>query len=452
MSRTSMDMTRGSLKKQILFFSIPLMLSNLLQVLFNMSDIAVIGQFAGAMSLGAVGSTTTLISMYTGFLIGLSGGINVLTALYIGARNRKSVSETVHSAFLVSLAVGLILLILGVSTSRGVLVLLNTKEELIDKAALYIRIYFLGIPALALYNFGNAVFSAAGDTGRPLRYLFLSGIVNVILNLIFVIVCKLDVVGVALASALSQYLSAFLIVMTLFRSHEDFGLHLAKLRLSKDKAQSILRLGIPSGFQNAIFGIANLFVQLGVNSFSAVMVAGNSAAANADALIYDVMAAFYTACASFMGQNYGSGNKKRVRDSYFVSLAYSFGIGLAMGLLLVVFGKQFLSLFTNDPEVMAAGMKRLTIMGFSYGISAFMDCTIAASRALGKSLAPMVIVIMGSCVFRIAWVYTVFAYFQTIPSLYLLYSCSWSLTAIAEILYFGHAYRRAMEKIVETRS
>lgn len=440
MSRTSMDMTRGSLKKQILFFSIPLMLSNLLQVLFNMSDIAVIGQFAGAMSLGAVGSTTTLISMYTGFLIGLSGGINVLTALYIGARNRKSVSETVHSAFLVSLVVGLILLILGVSTSRGVLVLLNTKEELIDKAALYIRIYFLGIPALALYNFGNAVFSAAGDTGRPLRYLF------------FVIVCKLDVVGVALASALSQCLSAFLIVMALFRSHEDFGLHLAKLRLSKDKAQAILRLGIPSGFQNAIFGIANLFVQLGVNSFSAVMVAGNSAAANADALIYDVMAAFYTACASFMGQNYGSGNKKRVRDSYFVSLAYSFGIGLAMGLLLVVFGKQFLSLFTNDPEVMAAGMKRLTIMGFSYGISAFMDCTIAASRALGKSLAPMVIVILGSCVFRIAWVYTVFAYFQTIPSLYLLYSCSWSLTALAEILYFVHAYRRAMEKIAETRS
>ena len=250
MSRTSMDMTRGSLKKQILFFSIPLMLSNLLQVLFNMSDIAVIGQFAGAMSLGAVGSTTTLISMYTGFLIGLSGGINVLTALYIGARNRKSVSETIHSAFLVSLAVGLILLILGVSTSRGVLVLLNTKEELIDKAALYIRIYFLGIPALALYNFGNAVFSAAGDTGRPLRYLFLSGIVNVILNLFFVIVCKLDVVGVALASALSQCLSAFLIVMALFRSHEDFGLHLAKLRLSKDKAQAILRLGIPSGFQN----------------------------------------------------------------------------------------------------------------------------------------------------------------------------------------------------------
>ena len=450
MSQTSMDMTRGSLKKQILFFSVPVMLSNLLQVLFNMSDIAVIGQFAGSMSLGAVGSTTTLISMYTGFLIGVSSGINVLTALYIGAKNKKSLSKTVHSAFLVSIVIGLTLLILGVTTSRGVLELLNTKEELIDKASLYIRIYFLGLPALALYNFGNAVFSAAGDTGRPLRYLFLSGIVNVVLNLFFVIVCKLDVVGVALASALSQCLSAFLIILALFRSRADFALRIGSLRFSKDKAEAILKLGIPSGFQNAIFGIANLFVQLGVNSFSAVMVAGNSAAANADALIYDVMAAFYTACASFMGQNYGSGSRRRVRDSYFVSLVYSFGTGLAMGLLLVVFGKQFLSLFTNDPEVMAAGMKRLTIMGFSYGISAFMDCTIAASRALGKSLVPMIIVIMGSCVFRVVWVYTVFAYFQTIPSLYLLYSCSWSVTAVAEILYFAHAYRKAMEMIGTT--
>ena len=452
MKQNMQDLTEGPLGKKILIFSVPLMLSNLLQVLFNMADIAVIGQFAGSLSLGAVGSTATLVTMFTGFLIGLSGGINVLTALYYGAKDRESLSKTIHSAALVSLIMGVLLLVLGVGLSEWMLTMLKTREELLDKAVLYLRIYYLGMPALAIYNFGNAVYSAVGNTKKPLYYLGFSGVLNIILNLFFVIVCKLDVVGVALASALSQCLSAFLIVMALFRSHEDFGLHLAKLRLSKDKAQAILRLGIPSGFQNAIFGIANLFVQLGVNSFSAVMVAGNSAAANADALIYDVMAAFYTACASFMGQNYGSGNKKRVRDSYFVSLAYSFGIGLAMGLLLVVFGKQFLSLFTNDPEVMAAGMKRLTIMGFSYGISAFMDCTIAASRALGKSLAPMVIVILGSCVFRIAWVYTVFAYFQTIPSLYLLYSCSWSLTAIAEILYFVHAYRRAMEKIAETRS
>ena len=447
-----MDMLNGKLAGKLILFAIPLAFSSILQQLFNSADVAVVGRFAGSNALAAVGSCVALVGIFVNLIVGLAVGPNAALANLIGQNKREKISGMLHTILTFGAVLGIVLMGVGMLTARTVLEASGTPESVMADALLYIRIYFLGIPALALYNFGNAVFSAAGDTGRPLRYLFLSGIVNVILNLFFVIVCKLDVVGVALASALSQCLSAFLIVMALFRSHEDFGLHLAKLRLSKDKAQAILRLGIPSGFQNAIFGIANLFVQLGVNSFSAVMVAGNSAAANADALIYDVMAAFYTACASFMGQNYGSGNKKRVRDSYFVSLAYSFGIGLAMGLLLVVFGKQFLSLFTNDPEVMAAGMKRLTIMGFSYGISAFMDCTIAASRALGKSLAPMVIVILGSCVFRIAWVYTVFAYFQTIPSLYLLYSCSWSLTAIAEILYFGHAYRRAMEKIAETRS
>lgn len=447
MKRVHMDMTSGSLKKQILVFCIPLMLSNLLQVLFNMADIAVIGHFAGSISLGAVGSTTILVSMFTGFLIGLSSGINVLTALYMGARNRQAVSETVHSAALLSLAAGVLLLLIGVCFSREVLLLLNTKPELLDKAALYIRIYFFGMPALAVYNFGNAVFSASGDTSRPLRYLFFAGILNIFLNLFFVIVCRMDVAGVALASALSQCLSAFLIVLALFRSKEDFSLRLSDLRLSRDKARSILQIGVPSGLQNAIFAVANLFIQMGVNSFSAVMVAGNSAAANADALIYDVMAAFYTACGSFMGQNYGSRNRKRVRNSYFISLSYSFGVGAAMGLLLVLFGHAFLSLFTSDPEVIAAGMKRLTIMGFSYGVSAFMDCTIAASRALGKSIIPMIIVILGSCVFRIAWVYTIFAYYKTIPSLYLLYIFSWSITAFAEILYFTQIYRRKMQAI-----
>lgn len=442
MKRVHMDMTSGPLKKQILVFSIPLMLSNMLQVLFNMADIAVIGHFAGSMSLGAVGSTTILVSMFTGFLIGLSSGINVLTALHIGAKNRQAISETVHSAALLSLAAGVFLLLIGVCFSREILLLLNTRPELIDKAVLYIRVYFLGMPALAIYNFGNAVFSASGDTARPLRYLFFAGILNVILNLFFVITCRMDVAGVALASALSQCVSAFLIVLALFRSKEDFSLRLAALRLSRDKALSILKIGIPSGLQNAIFAVANLFIQMGVNSFDAVMVAGNSAAANADALIYDIMAAFYTACGSFMGQNFGSRNRRRIRDSYFISLAYSFGVGTALGLLLVLCGHEFLSLFTNDPDVIAAGMKRLTIMGFSYGVSAFMDCTIAASRAMGKSLVPMIIVILGSCVFRIVWVYTIFAYYQTIPSLYLLYIFSWSITAVAEILYFVHVYRK----------
>ena len=418
------------------------MLSNILQVLFNMSDIAVVGHFAGSMALGSVGSTSTLVTMFTGFLIGLSGGINVLTALYLGARNRQATSCTIHSAAIISLVIGFVLALAGIGFSRPLLTLLNTKEELIDGAVLYLQIYFTGIPALAMYNFGNAVFSAAGDTKRPLRYLAAAGVLNVVLNLFFVIVLHMDVAGVGAASAISQYISAILIIRALFCSKESYRLELHSLHLHPDKAKDILRIGIPSGMQNTIFAIANLFIQVGVNSFSAVMVAGHSAAANADALIYDMMAAFYIACASFMSQNFGAGRRDRVLKSYLVSLAYSFGVGLVIGLLLILFGRPFLSLFTSDPQVIAAGMKRLSIMGFSYCVSAFMDCTIAASRALGKSLVPTAIVILGSCVFRVVWVYTVFAYFKTIPSLYLLYILSWSITAVAEIVYFLRVYRQ----------
>ena len=448
MKQDAKDLTQGKLGKQILIFSLPLMLSNVLQVLFNMADIAVIGQFAGSLSLGSVGSTSILVAMFTGFLIGVSGGINVLAALHLGAKNRKEVTETVHTAALLSLMIGVILTLIGVCFARNVLELLNTKPELIDGAVLYIRIYFLGMPALAIYNFGNAVFSAVGDTKRPLRYLSLAGVVNIVLNLFFVIVCHMDVAGVALASIISQYLSAVMILAALFRTREVYGLRLKQLRLTRDKAKDILGIGLPSGLQNAIFQIANLFIQVGVNSFSTTMVSGNSAAANADALVYDVMAAFYTACSSFMGQNYGAKKKGRILKSYFVSLAYSFGIGLVMGVTLVCFGETFLALFTREPAVIEAGMKRLTIMGLSYAVSAFMDCTIAASRALGKSLVPTIIVFMGSCVFRVIWVYTIFAYFNTIPSLYLLYVFSWSITAIAEIIYFVKVYRERMAELM----
>ena len=442
MKEDRQDLTTGSIWGKMLFFSIPLVLTNLLQVLFNMADIAVIGQFAGSLSLGAVGSTTTLITLFTGFLIGMGGGINVLVARFFGAKDKESTIKTIHTALLVSLAAGVIVLVFGMLFSKGVLELLNTKEELLDGAVLYIRIYFLGMPALAVYNFGNAVFSAAGDTKRPLKYLSMAGVVNIILNLFFVIVCKMDVAGVAVSSIISQYLSAAMISVALFRSGDIYGLHRSELRLNRNKTVNIIRIGIPAGLQNAIFQIANLFVQAGVNSFDATMVAGNAAAANADALVYDVMTAFYTACGSFMGQNFGAGNRKRVRNSYLISLAYSFGIGMIMGLGLVLFGHQFLSLFSTDVDVIEAGMIRLSIMGVCYGFSAFMDCTIMASRALGKSMIPMVIVIMGSCVFRVVWIYTVFAYFHTILSLYSLYIFSWGITAIAEIIYFGYIYKK----------
>lgn len=442
------DLTRGPLGKQIFLFSFPLILSNLLQVLFNMADIAVVGRFAGPIALGAVGSTAILVSLFTGFLIGMSGGVNVLTALHFGARDKKALAETVHSAAILCALAGLVFLGLGVLLARNILALMNTKPELIDGAALYLRIYFLGMPALAVYNYGNAVFSAVGDTKRPLLYLSIAGALNVTLNLVFVIACGMDVAGVALASILSQYVSAALILLALLRrGGEDYGLRLRELRLSRSRSKAILRIGLPGGLQNAIFAIANLFIQVGVNSFDATMVAGNSAATNQDPIVYDVMAAFYTACGSFIGQNYGARRKDRIKKSFLISLAYSFGAGVLLGLGILAAGPRFLSLFTAEPAVVEAGMHRLRVMSLSYGISAFMDCTIAASRGLGKSLAPTVIVLLGSCAFRILWVYTVFAHFGTITSLYLLYAFSWAITAVAEIWYFLRVYRKEVAQL-----
>ena len=436
--------TSERLPRQILLFSLPLMASNVLQVLFNMADIAVIGRFAGSLSMAAVGSTATAVTLFTGILIGVGGGINALVARYYGARDQQELQRTVHSSAILCLICGILLLIFGFFGSRPLLRLLNTKPELLDKATLYMQIYFCGMPALALYNFGNAVYSAIGNTKKPLYYLLFSGIVNVVLNLVFVIVCDLDVAGVALASIISQYLSAIFLTAALFRSRETYGLSPKRLRLHRKNCREILTLGIPSGLQNAIFYVANLFIQAGVNSFDSLMVKGNSAAANADGLIYDCMAAFYMACASFMSQNYGAGRPDRVKKSYFISLGYSFGVGLVLGAALFFCGPAFLALFTTEAAVIDAGMKRVAVMAFAYCVSAFMDCTIAASRGLGKTVVPTVIVVLGSCVFRVIWVYTIFAHFHTIPALYLLYPCSWILTALAEIAYFAKCYKRAM--------
>lgn len=444
---SSENFEKGSLWKQILLFSLPLVATNVLQILFNMSDIAVVGKFGGPNSLGAVGSTTTLVTLFTGFLIGLGNGVNALLAKFIGQKNQQSIHDTIHVSFVLSIIMGLILTLISELTIPWFLSVLGTQDVFFEGATNYLRIYMLGMPALAIFNYGNAVFSAMGNTRRPLIFLLCSGIINVALNLFFVIVCKLDVMGVALASIISQYISALLIVISIMRFKGEYKLTFAHLKLNKNIGLQVLKLGIPAGFQNSIFAIANLFIQSGVNSLPKIMVDGNSAAANADALIYDVMAAFYVGCSTFMAQNYGAKNKSRVMKSYLVSLTYSFGAGLILGLLLVVFGRQFLSLFTNSNEVIDAGMKRIMIMGFSYGFCALMDNSIAGSRGLGKTIVPTIIVITGSCVFRIIWIYTIFAHFKTIPSLYLLYIFSWLITGIAELIYFISVYKKAIKEM-----
>ena len=434
------SMTSGPLAVNILLFSLPLMMSQILEVLFNLSDVAIAGKFADYRALGSVGSTTLLVSLFTGFLIGMGSGVNVCVAHKLGMGDDSGVCTTVSSSLAVCAAAGVIVGAVCFAFARPFLTLLGTKDELIDGAVLYLKIYSLGMPAMAVYNFGNGVLSAVGETKKPLIYLTIAGVLNVILNLFFVIVCHRAADGVAIASAIAQCLSAVLVVRHLLKRQDACALKLSRAYMKRTACMNVLSMGVPAGIQNAIVAIANLFVQRGVNSFDAVMVSGNSAAANADSIIYNVMAAFHTACASFVSRSWGAGQRKRMLKSYLISLTYSFISGAVLGGLLLVFGQQFLSLFANEAEVVAAGMYRIRIMGWSYAISAFMDCTIAASRGIGKSVAPTVIVILGSCVFRVLWVYTVFAYFKTIPSLYLLYAFSWTITAAAEIFYFMRSY------------
>lgn len=439
---TTLNMTEGRLGRQIITFSLPLMFTNLLQMLFSMVDLAVVGRFSSSAAMGSVGSTTTLVFLFTGFLMGLGSGVNVLVATHFGARSEKNVRESVSTSFFVCLIAGLLMLALGLIFARPLLELLNTRDDLIDGAELYLRIYFLGMPAAALYNYGNGVLNAIGDTKTPLIYLSVAGVLNVILDLAFVIGLGMSTDGVALASMLSQCVSAGLIVRSLMRSTDIYRLNLRELRFYRDKASHVLSIGVPAGLQNAIFSVANLFIQAGVNSFSTVVVEGNSAAGNVDNLVYAVMNAFYIACSSFVGQNYGAGKVDRVRKSYLLTLGYAALAAAVFGGLFLLFGRQFLSLFTPEAEVIDAGLQRIAVMCFSFPLSALMDNTTAASRGLGKGLVPMILVFLGSCVFRVIWIYTVFAYFHTIGSLYLLYPFSWLITGTAEIAYFVYCYRK----------
>jgi len=366
----------------------------------------------------------------------------VAVARGLGLRNREQVENTIHSSFLICAVAGVVMLLICNLLAYPMLAALKTKPELIGGATLYLQIYAWGMPAMALYNFGSGVLSATGDTKRPLLYLSLAGVVNVALNLFFVIRCHMAADGVATASVIAQWLSALLILLHLLRRPDECRLNIKKLRFHAQASRRVLMIGIPSGLQNATFAVANLFVQVGVNSFDAVMVSGNSAAANADTLVFNMMAAFYTACASFVSRNWGAGNNDRILKSYRISLLYAAAVGGLVGILLTLFGREFLSLFANETDVINAGIQRLRIMSFSFFVSPLMDASIAASRGIGRSVIPTVIVIMGSCVFRVVWIYTIFAYFHTIPSLYLLYIFSWFITGVAEYFYFRAIYRK----------
>lgn len=443
-----MDMCSGSILKKMLMFTLPLMLSSILQLLFNAADIVVVGRFAGDNSLAAVGSTTALINLLTNLFVGLSIGANVTAARNYGGKREAALSRTVHTAVTISIISGVILTVIGVVGTREMLRLMSTPDEIIDLAADYLRIYFAGITATTIYNFGSALLRAIGDTKRPLYYLLAAGAVNVVLNLLFIIVFKMDVSGVALATIISESLSAFLVIRCLMRETGAIKLELKKLRVHKAELISIIRIGLPAGFQGIVFALSNVVIQSSVNLFGNIVVAGNSAAANIEGFVYMAMNSFYQATLSFMSQNFGAGEYKRLNKILACGELCVVAVGLVLGNAAVLFGNQLLSIYSDSPEVIAAGMVRLHYISKVYFLCGIMDVLVGALRGIGYSVLPMVVSLLGACGLRLLWIATVFQIpeFHKVEVVYLSYAITWIITAGVHFLCYVIVRKKVTKK------
>lgn len=439
----TMDMTQGRLLTQVLVFALPIMLSGILQLLFNAADTIVVGRFAGNEALAAVGSVGSLNNMIISLFIGLSVGANVLVARYTGSRNDRAVSDTVHTSVLLSLAGGVLLMIIGVALARPLLELMGSPEDVIDLAVLYVRIIFLGMPVQMLYNFCAAILRAVGDTQRPLYYLTIAGVVNVLLNLVFVILFHLSVAGVALATIISQAISALLVTRALLNMEGPTRLFLNRLRIHPGKLREIIRIGLPAGIQSSVFSLSNVVIQSSVNSFGSVVIAGNAASSNVGNFVYQAMNTFQQAITCFAGQNIGARKPRRIVSAMKVCMFWAVSFGLVLGMLSCVFGTQLLSLFSADPAVIAAGMERQIIVCAPYFLCGMMDVMTGALRGIGYSLLPMIVSILGACAFRLFWVFTVFAAYPTLPCLMLSYPVSWLLTFFVLLVIFLVLWNRS---------
>lgn len=430
------DMCNGPIFSKIILFAIPLMLSGILQLLFNAADIIVVGRFAGSQSLAAVGSTSSLINLLVNVFIGLSVGANVLVARYYGAHSYKDLEETVHTAMLVAVVSGTVLIAVGVGLARPLLELMGTPEDVLPLASLYMRIFFVGMPASLVYNFGSAILRGVGDTRRPLYFLLLAGIINVVLNLIFVIVFSMGVAGVALATVVSQCVSAVLIVQCLIRSDGFYRLNLKRLRVVKSKLSEIVTIGFPAGLQGAIFSVSNVLIQSSINSFGSIAMAGNTASSNIEGFIYTSMNAVYQTALSFTSQNYGAKQFKRMTRILLYCLGLVTVVGVVMGYGAVFAGTTLLSFYSPDPEVIRYGMYRLTLIGTTYFVCGWMDTMVGGLRGMGCSVIPMFVSLTGACALRVVWIYTVFAMDRSLETLYLSYPVSWAITAAAHVICY----------------
>lgn len=423
-----LDMTHGKLIPKVAAFTVPLMITSILQLLYNAADVIVVGRFAGSESLAAVGSTSSLINLIVNVFLGLSIGANVVIANYYGANDYKNTRETVHTSVTISIVGGVILGIFGYIFGGTFLKWMGSPDDVLPLATKYIRIYFLGMPFNMLYNFGAAVLRAIGDTRRPLYFLTFAGVVNIVLNLVFVIQFNMGVAGVAWATIISQMISALLVVICLIRTEGFVHLDLRALRVHMDKLIALTRVGLPAGFQGACFSISNVLIQSTVNSYGSIVMAGNSASQNLEGFIYAAMNAFHQAAITFTSTNIGAGKNSRIRKTMGACCVLVTIVGVVFGGVVLLFSKPLLGIYSTDSAVIQAGLSRLFIIVSTYFICGLMDTLCGIMRGMGAAMVPMFVSILGACVFRIFWIYAILPMNNTLTMLYISYPISWILT------------------------
>ena len=454
----TMDMTHGPIFLNIIRFTIPLILTGTLQLLYNAADIVVVGRYGSDNALAAVSSTGALINLIVNVFMGLSIGASVLVAQSFGAGKHKDVSEAVHTSIAIALISGVVVGIFGFFASRGMLELMDSPEDVIDLSSLYVKIFFIGAPVNMLYNFGAAILRAVGDTKRPLYYLMFSGLINVILNMIFVIGLGLDVAGVALATIISQAISAVLIVLCLLHAEQPVRLNIKKIRIHWSKLGRILAVGLPAGIQGSVFSLSNVIIQSSINAFGAAVMGGNGAAANIEGFIYTAMNSVYQAAITFTGQNFGAKQYKRIRIVALECLATVSAVGFGMGILAKIFAPQLLGIYTNNVDEIAFGTVRMSVICLTYFTCGTMDVFVGLLRGIGRSLIPTIDSILCVCGFRILWIFTYFAAFKAtgaspedcLTILYASYPISWIMATLVHaacfIIFFGIAKKKAAKE------
>ncbi|MCI9487834.1 MAG: MATE family efflux transporter [Lachnospiraceae bacterium] len=427
------DMCSGPLFGKILRFAVPLILSGVLQLLFNAADIIVVGRFTGSDALAAVGSTSSLINLLVNLFIGVSVGANVMAARYYGSGSEEEMFQTVHTAILTALVGGCFMVFAGILAARPVLELMGTPEDVLPQAVLYMRLYFIGMPAFMAYNFGAAILRAIGDTKRPLYFLSAAGVVNVLFNLLFVVVFHMGVEGVAIATVISQVISAILVLRCLCKSEGSYRLEFRRLHIHKDKLAAMLKIGLPAGFQGMMFNISNVLIQSSVNSFGSLVMAGNTAASNIEGFVYIALNAIYQTALSFTSQNVGARQYRRVDQVLGCCLLIVAVLGTVLGVGAYLMGGVLLRIYSSDPQVIAYGITRLSLISAPYALCGLMDVLAGSLRGMGCSITPMITSLTGACLFRVIWIFTVFRWEHSRFMLYVSYPISWTLVLLMNV-------------------